>query len=96
MKEIDEQKNQLLREISLPTFEDNRNYNSQNVHSNQNRKKLNAEIDRKEEGNLKDISIFIHKIWYIGNAINEIFIHRPNEILKTEEENENSPCNYNF
>ncbi|CAI2383365.1 unnamed protein product [Moneuplotes crassus] len=74
MKDIDDHRNALLREISLPTNEDFSNYTTLNSNSNRSVKK--PKFREEDEKNLQDLDL----------AIDEAFIHKPDEMLRSSKE----------
>ena len=86
MKKINEQKNALLREISLPTNEDFSNYNTLNSQSNRSGKKQRDRNIQQQEYYEKDMGKEEIEIWGLDNAIDHVFVNEQNDMFKSEVE----------
>ena len=86
MKKINEQKNALLREISLPTNEDFSNYNTLNSQSNRSGKKQREINNQQQEFYEKDMGKEEIEIFGLDNAIDHVFVNEQNDMFKSEVE----------
>lgn len=72
MKEIDDQKRELLKEISLPSNEDFSSINYETNESKKNQRKSVFKFDV-DDNSLKDISINLNLFDDLGNYIDTVF-----------------------